>query len=76
MTWREQDWDDAYYALEDTVKAIRQAQRLMLDRRLSYENKVGQITLDLHKMRRGLDECAAAVEQTEAERRAFELVGA
>ena len=76
MTWREQDWDDAYYALEDAVKAIRQAQRLMLDRRLSYENKVDQITIDLHRMRRGLDGCAAAMEQTDAERRAFELVGA
>lgn len=76
MNWREQDWNECHQALEDAVRAIRRAQRTMLDRRLGYDTKVEDIGPDLHCIRRNLDRCAAAMEQTDAEAKAYELVGA
>ena len=76
MDWKEQDWDDSYNALEAAVSAIRRAQRTMLDRDLAYEVKVEEVGPDLHCVRRHLDSCAAAMERTDAEARAYELVAA
>lgn len=67
MSWKEQNWDREHEALEQAVKAIRKAERTMLDRRMNRESKVERINSDLHRMRRALDECSAAMEWSEAD---------
>ena len=76
LDWDQQDWDKPYEALEAVVTAVRRSEQIMLDRLIDEEQKAELITRQLHIMRRHLDECAAAMERTEAEAAAYELVAA
>ena len=76
LDWDQQDWDKPYEALEGVVTAVRRAEQVMLDRLISEDEKTKLITRQLHIMRRHLDECAGAMERTEAEAAAYELVAA
>ena len=63
MTWQEQDWSDAHEALDEAVKRLRRAQRTMLDRELSEDDKRERINRALHGARGSLDECAWIVDE-------------
>lgn len=76
LDWDQQDWDGPYEALEDVVTAVRRAEQIMLDRLISEDEKTALITRQLHRMRRHLDDCAASLERTESEAKAYELVAA
>ena len=76
LEWDQQDWDKPYEALEAVVTAVRRSEQIMLDRLIDEEQKAELITRQLHIMRRHLDECAGAMERTEAEAAAYELVAA
>ena len=76
LDWDQQDWDKPYEALEAVVTAVRRSEQIMLDRLIDEQQKVELITRQLHIMRRHLDACAGAMERTEAEATAYELVAA
>ena len=76
LAWDQQDWDEPYEALEGVVSAVRRCEQIMLDRFIDHDKKLELITRQLHVMRRHQDECAAVIERTEAEAKAYELVAA
>lgn len=65
MTWQEQDWGEAYEALEDAARRLRCAQRTMLDREMTEDEKSDRISAALHGARRFMDDCAALTEADE-----------
>ena len=62
MDWTEQDWKAELDALEAAVKALREAQRTMLSREMGFFTKAELVNHELHRSRRAIDRCSAAME--------------
>ncbi len=62
MDWTEQDWKAELDALEAAVKALREAQRTMLSREMGFFTKAELVNTELHRSRRAIDRCSAAME--------------